>query len=126
MFEGVVSEREESRWEAMEQDLATFRDSAQQHNFLPIVIAIPARIQVQKEFPNSVYPKRLLLLAQRLGLESLNLEAVFRKSLEGGVDPYLPWDNHLSSAGHALVAAHIAERLTRLLPFSEGTRRSAE
>src|SRR5688572_8851025 len=33
MFEGVVSERDESKWAAMEQDLVAFKDSAQQHNF---------------------------------------------------------------------------------------------
>jgi len=116
MFEGVATPRDEERWKSMEQELAAFSQLSLEHDFFPVVVAVPARIQVQKEFPMSLYPKRLLMIAERQGLENLDLVASFRESLARGVDPYLPWDNHLSSDGHALVAATISSRLNEPLP----------
>ena len=116
IFEGIAGRRDEERWKAMEQELAAFTQLSREHRFFPMVVAIPARIQVQKEFPRSLYPQRLLMLTQRGGIESLDLIASFRESLDRGVDPYLPWDNHLSSDGHKLVAAAIFRRLLELSP----------
>jgi lysophospholipase L1-like esterase len=116
MFEGVATQRDEERWKSMGQELAAFSQLAREHGFLPVVVAIPGRIQVQKEFPRSLFPNRLLMLARQEGLESLDVLASFRESFNRGVDPYLPWDNHLSSDGHALVARAIFKRLMELPP----------
>jgi lysophospholipase L1-like esterase len=114
MFEGVATARDEERWNSMRQELAAFKQLARDHDVFPMVVAVPARIQIQKDFPSSLYPKRVLMLAQSEGLNSVDLVATFRQSLEGGVDPYLPWDNHLSAAGHSLVAKSIINRLIEL------------
>ena len=116
ILEGIAGQKDEERWKAMERELDAFTQLSREHGFFPMVVAIPARIQLQKEFPRSLYPQRLLMLAERGGLESLDLLASFRESLNRGVDPYLPWDNHLSSDGHRLVAAAIFRRLLELSP----------
>jgi lysophospholipase L1-like esterase len=122
MFEGVATERDERRWEAMSREIAAFKELSTQHGFFPMVIAVPARVQIQKAFPASLYPKRVLEIAQGEGLESVDFVERFRESLSRGVDPYLPWDNHLSVEGHALVASGIVGRLSTLWPQFEKTR----
>ncbi len=114
MFEGIATRRDEERWNSMGKELATFKRLALESDAFPMVVAVPARIQVQKEFPSSLYPKRVLTLARHEGMESVDLVATFQESLKRGVDPYLPWDNHLSAPGHALVAESIANRLMAL------------
>jgi lysophospholipase L1-like esterase len=122
MFEGVATERDERRWNAMAQELSAFRELSIEHDFFPMVVAVPARVQIQNEFPDSLYPKRVFALARREGLENLDFIDRFRESLARGVDPYLPWDNHLSADGHALVAGAIANRLKELWPQLEKPR----
>jgi lysophospholipase L1-like esterase len=116
MFEGVATERDEKRWAAMAQEFAAFRRLSVEHGFLPVIVAVPARLQIEQQFPASLYPRRVLELAEREGIENLDFIDQFRTSLGRGVDPYLPWDNHLSADGHALVAEAISARLVALRP----------
>lgn len=124
IFEGRASGRDEERWTSMDDDLGTFARLSREHGFVPLIVTLPARVQIQKSFPKSLYPKRVIELAQRHGLTAVSVERDFHESLARGADPYLPWDNHLSAKGHALVAAAIAEQLRRLLVVETAARRS--
>ncbi len=115
-FNGVASARDERRWAAMEQEIGALRELSDAHGFFPLLVAIPARIQIQRTFPNSLYPKRVYALAQQHGIDTVDLVAAFRSSLQRGDDPYLPWNNHLSGHGHALVANALGSRLRKEFP----------
>lgn len=88
-------------------ELRAFKDLALEHGFSPLVVTIPGRIQVQKKFPDSLFPRRVLEICRRVALPAVDVHGAFVRSLDRRIDPYLPWDNHLSAAGHGLVAAAI-------------------
>ena len=110
-FTGKQTGRDERKWKVVEEELMAFRQLANEHSFTPLVVTIPARLQVQQEFPDSPFPQRVLQTCERIGLPAINVHGSLVDSLEGGHDPYLPWDNHLSDHGHSLVAAAIAKAL---------------
>lgn len=110
-LEGRITERDEPKWQGVEQELVAFRDLARVHRFAPIVVFVPVRRQIQQDLPESLYPRRLADFARGLGLPVIDPAGAFKESLRSGVDPYLPWDDHMSVAGHRLVAEAIAREL---------------
>ena len=104
---GKTTPGEERKWEAMRSELLSFKRLAEKHRFQAIVVTIPARLQVKEKLPNSLYPSRILKMCDELELPAISVLDDFTASLAEGVDPYLPWDNHLSPDGHRLVARAI-------------------
>lgn len=111
-LDGIINERDEPKWQGVEQELATFAQLAEEHGFTPVVLFIPVRQQVQRDLPQSLYPGRLADHARRLGLTVVDPIPIFKASLREGHDPYLPWDDHLSVTGHRLVAEALASVLS--------------
>ncbi|RMD81303.1 MAG: hypothetical protein D6815_12135, partial [Candidatus Dadabacteria bacterium] len=102
-----LTAREEREWKALEDELASFRRLAESEGFVPIVVTIPARIQVQQNLFSGPFPRRVLEICRRLGVRAVDTSPLLVRSLEEGADPYLPWDNHLSEIGHRIVAARL-------------------
>jgi len=115
ILQGVESDQVQEQWRATQRELSTFLELSRQHGFKPLVITIPTRIQVVQEFPDSSYPARIRSICERLGIEMADVSTSLKAGLAEGVDPYLPWDNHLSAAGSRLVAIVIRDRLEKLL-----------
>ncbi len=111
IFKGESTERSEKKWAAHQEELREFYRLAETHPFRPLVVTIPSRHQVVHDFPNSSYPARVLTACQELGLPAIDVLSRFKSSLAEGLDPYLPWDNHLSEVGHRLVAEAIRDAL---------------
>ncbi|QEG01066.1 GDSL-like Lipase/Acylhydrolase [Stieleria maiorica] len=105
------TEREEKRWEAMAEDLATFSAMAQEYQFRPLVVTIPGRVQVEQSFPEARFPSRVLNLCDQSDLPAVNVLPAFVDSLQRDVDPYLAWDNHMSAVGHRIVAETLDSEL---------------
>jgi lysophospholipase L1-like esterase len=115
-LQGRSTKRDEPKWQAVEQELATFRDMAQAHRFKPIVLFVPVRRQIEGDYARSLYPGRLVEHCRRLGMPTIDATQMFKESLRAGVDPFLPWDDHMSVAGHRLFAETIMEQLRREIP----------
>ena len=115
-LEGVVTAKMQKSLLTMEEDLTTFKSLAENYNFVPLVITIPQRIQVAEDFPESLYPQKILQMCEKLNLRAVDLLPIFKDSLKNGNDPYLRWDNHLSPSGHTLVAQEIADQIKRIMP----------
>lgn len=111
LLRGEMDEDTESRRNAMTEELESFRELSLRHSFLPLVLTNPARIQVQQLFPNSQYPARIHEICDRLELRCVDVFERFAESLRNGSDPYLQWDNHLSTVGHASVAVALGEKI---------------
>jgi lysophospholipase L1-like esterase len=110
---GRIRERDEPRWQAVERELVTFKELSLTHQFRPIVVFVPVRRQIAEDLPASVYPARLADYARGLGIETIDPTDTFKQSLRAGSDPYLPWDDHMSVAGHRIVAEAIAREIGR-------------
>lgn len=108
---GRTGKRDESKWQGVEQEFVTFKDLAGKHRFTPIVVFVPVRQQVTNDLPMSLYPRRLVEHARRIGIVTIDPTERFKEALRRGSDPYLPWDDHLSVAGHRIVAQAIAAEL---------------
>ena len=110
-LDGRLSSGDEARWRTIEEDLETFRELADASGFRPYVVFVPARPQVRREMPQSLYPGRLVEHAKKRGLVAIAPIEAFKQELRAGRDPYLPWDDHMSATGHRLVAEAILEQL---------------
>jgi lysophospholipase L1-like esterase len=112
-LEGRVSTADEARWRTIEEDLVAFRQLADTHGFKPYVVFLPVRRQVRSDMPNSAYPRRLVDHAVKVGLVAIDPVNEFKRELQAGNDPYLPWDDHMSRTGHRLVAEAILAQLAQ-------------
>ena len=110
---GTLTEKDEKRWAAMAAELKMFRKLSEDYAFRPLVVTIPARIQVQRVISNSHFPARILAICADLELPVVDVHDRFVASLKKGLDPYLDWDNHLSETGHRIVAEALGERLSQ-------------
>jgi lysophospholipase L1-like esterase len=110
-LQGKISGGDEAKWRTVEEDLVTFRQLADSYGFRPYVVFVPARRQVRSEMPNSLYPRRLVEHAQKHGLVAIAPIDAFKRELQAGRDPYLPWDDHMSATGHRIVAEAIVEQM---------------
>jgi lysophospholipase L1-like esterase len=110
-LDGDVRPNDEPKWRTIEEDLTAFRMLADTYGFRPLVVFVPARRQVTRDMPRSVYPSRLVAHAEKQGLATVSPIAAFKRELGAGHDPYLPWDDHMSAVGHRLVAEAILEQL---------------
>lgn len=115
-FAGQASARDERRWSGFERELTAFAELSRTLGFMPVVVAVPARPQIRQDLPQSLYPRRVLDAAHRLGLAATSPVDRFTASLRGGADPYLPWDDHLSEVGHRLVAEALRDEILRVAP----------
>jgi len=123
---GRLTPADEPRWRTVEEDLVTFRQLADAYEFQLYVVFVPARPQVQQEMPNSAYPRRLVEHSRRQGLVAIDPMEAFKRELRAGRDPYLPWDDHMSAAGHRLVAEAILEQLREHDDWQQGILGSSE
>jgi len=104
--------REEKKWAAMAEELKTFQQLSEENEFRPLVVTIPARMQVQRSFPDSRFPARILEICEDLQLPVENVHELFIASLKNEADPYLDWDDHMSKIGHRIVAEVIAQHFS--------------
>jgi len=104
--------KEEKRWAAMAEELKTFQKLSEEYGFRPLVVTIPARIQVQQSFPDSRFPARILDICDDLQLPVENVHELFVASLNNEADPYLDWDDHMSETGHRIVAEVIGQHFS--------------
>ena len=102
---------QDAAWTSVADDLETLLAISRLRGFEALVVAIPARSQFTQADPGGPAPRRLLEAADRIGLPHVDLLDPFQASLDRGVDPYLPWDDHLSAAGHRIVAERIVAAL---------------
>lgn len=110
---GRTSHRDEAKWRSVENEFVTFVELARLHQFKPIVVFVPVRQQVEEDVPGSLYPRRLVEHARRIGLAAVDPTAVFKQAFRDGSDPYLPWDNHMSVTGHRLMAEALMREVSR-------------
>jgi len=106
------TEKEEKKWAAMAEELKTFQKLSEEYGFRPLVVTIPARIQVQRTFPDSRFPARVLEICSDLKLPVESVHKPFIASLKKGADPYLDWDDHMSETGHRIVAEVIGQHFS--------------
>lgn len=114
MMTYAASEPGSPVWKAMDKELAALARLAKEHGFFPLVVTLPARFQFSDRQPKSNYPGEVLAIAERHGLATLDVQPVLAQSLAGGVDVYLPWDNHFNAVGNRLVAAAVCDTLDEL------------
>ncbi len=124
-YEGVATPRDERRWAGFERELAGFAAETAARGYDRVVVVIPARRQVMEDYPNSLYPKRVLDTCARLGVPAVSVLDQFKSSLRAGEDPYLPWDGHLSETGHRIVAEALRAEIVRTPQWSRLTAHQA-
>ena len=110
---GRIRDRDEPKWRGVELEFDTFAALARQHGFHPIILFVPTRKQVEGDFPQNLYPRRLLEYARGLGLQAIDPTDRFKDALRTGNDPYLPWDDHMSVTGNRIVAEVLATEIER-------------
>ena len=113
-IDGRMNKRDEDKWQVFRTEVERFHRLARENDFVPLVAMIPSRYQIARDAPNSEYPKRVQALCTELGIEHTDFVESFKQSLKSGTDPYLAWDNHLSPAGHQIVAEGIHKMLNRV------------
>jgi lysophospholipase L1-like esterase len=119
---GTITPRDEPRWQGLERELVTFRELSGTYGFRPLVVFVPARAQVQTDFPQSAYPRRLVEHSRRNGLVAIDPTEAFKRELRAGNDPYLPWDDHMSPTGHRLIAEALVGQIQQHPPVALGLK----
>ena len=122
---GGEAAESDAAWRSMEEELRRFKQLSEEHGFFPLVMVIPVRFQLAAGGAESRYPGEVLAIAERLGLEAIDLRPVLRAALEQGIDPYLAWDHHHGPEGNRLLAAAVRERLTRTALLRDSPRQVA-
>jgi lysophospholipase L1-like esterase len=115
LLEGTPTAADDAQWAALREELRELVRLSRQHRFRLVVVALPPRELATRSYPRSLYPRRLLEICQAEGIECVDLLPPFRESVARGTDPYLEWDNHLSEAGHRLVATALRDKLRAML-----------
>jgi lysophospholipase L1-like esterase len=100
----------ESTWRDVEASLARMAEDARAHG-VPLVLAIfPFESQVRDPASSrDGYQTRLVRVAQRLGVEAIDLLDPLREVLDSGADPFIPYDGHPSAAAHEAAARALVE-----------------
>jgi lysophospholipase L1-like esterase len=111
VLEGRTPEPYEEGWRAIEQALVRARALAAADGFELIVFPVPAGQEFRGSYPNEQYRSRFLALATKLGLDHFDLTPTM-KAAGGGYQAYfIPWDSHINSRTHDLIARSLADRI---------------
>jgi hypothetical protein len=104
-------------WSRVEQSLNSLAELSRKDGSKAVVVAFPMLLSLDEAHPASSYPGRLESIANRLGLDFLDLEPVFKERYRGRESLFLPYDpDHPNAAGHALAAEAIAKFLLKNSP----------
>jgi len=117
-----------AEWRSLEQILVRIRDVASQANARLIVLLVPTKLQVyghlssnrspdafKERLPSqlaheSTFSDAFSTLAERLGLEHIDLRPIFRERASQCL-LYYPFDSHWNARGRRIAADLIAERM---------------
>jgi hypothetical protein len=82
---------------------------------VPIVVILPMPMQVRQPAPPPVHmQERIMAMAARAGLRTIDLLPALRQAYVTNPDLYIPWDNeHFTPAGHLVVAETLRRYLSQ-------------
>lgn len=120
VLRGADPPQYEPAWRLIEESLSKARDLAISLGFRLIVFPVPALPGVINPSPSERYRSRFLTIAARLGIDRCDPTPAF---LEAGGDPkrfFIPWDGHLSTEGHEIIARSLARAILAGRPAGGG------
>jgi lysophospholipase L1-like esterase len=108
VLDGRDTTRTRDGWHDIGVQLQRLRSIADREGIKVLVVAFPIPIKLDRPFPNSSYPKRLIELASSTGVPVIDLEPSFRAEYRGHESLFIPYDgDHPNAAGHAIAAKEI-------------------
>lgn len=114
LLEGIQDAKMMSLWNAATEYLTEFKNLSKKHGFELLLVAIPGRNQVLREYPESSYPKKLKEIADELGIAYLEMLSTFRENYTGDIRSlYFRYDGHPNAVAHGLIAKKIFMRLQK-------------
>jgi len=112
VFEGRDTNRVRTGWERVDGAFEQLRVLSESRGFIPLIVAFPLPLSMEREFPRSSYPSRLREIASRHGLRFLDLEPAFRKAFQGHESLFIAYDaDHPNAAGHDVAAQAVVDLL---------------
>ncbi len=112
---GEPHERVERGWQQVSESLASMKRSADARGVQFLLAILPRRDQVAGAMPSRVYNERVVRVAKRHGIETLDLlPALEAAYAEHGADLFIAWDGHNSGVANAVIGREVARQIERL------------
>ena len=112
ILQGRSTPRVIQGWARMAGALSELARLAREENFRVLVATFPMPLALDRDYPRSSYPARVLQLSAAAGLPSLDLSPGFRSVYRGHDSLFIPYDgDHPNARGHDKAAEAIARVL---------------
>ena len=100
-------------WEATAEHLQAIAAIGRERGIPVILVAFPMENQIRGQYDEMVWGEKLKAIWAPTGFPLIDLEAAYRDALNGGENPFLPYDLHPGEHGMDLAADSLYEVIVR-------------
>jgi len=109
LFRDEPSADSERAWRDVRDSLAAIAGAARDRGIEPVLAVFPHPSQLEPTLLERTYQRRVLAIADELGMTAIDLLPAFRAAAARGEAPFIPFDGHPSAAGHRAAAEALVD-----------------
>ena len=103
----------EAYWEAAAEQLQAIAAIGRERGIPVVLVAFPMENQIRGQYDEMVWGEKLKAIWVPTGFPLIDLEAAYRDALNGGENPFLPYDLHPGEHGMEIAADSLYEVIVR-------------
>ncbi|MGH7263546.1 MAG: SGNH/GDSL hydrolase family protein [Candidatus Rokuibacteriota bacterium] len=113
LLTGTPNSFNEAGFREIERSFGELAELAREHRFELLVVLFPLPNQLIRTYPDSMYPRRVVEIASRYGIPTLDLMPAFEQEFRGLGSLFIEWDGHPNPRGYAIAAREIRDHMLR-------------
>jgi hypothetical protein len=94
-------------WESTSARLLAIAETAREHGVPVVLLVFPMENEIKHRFPDMHMSQTLQAIWAPTGMPFVDVGPAYRRALESGENPFLPYDLHPNRSGMRIAAEHV-------------------